>query len=161
MSILGEVMRSFDEHVKSSLNDRLKALEIHFDSDVIFFYGPIYPSVEKIFRDFIERLKDESKDQERITVFLNTGGGVAETVEKLVEIIPCLTTTMETLSRTKELLIQIEREIIEVKIDTAGFVMNRIYLAAAGEAIRLYARGVATVEDIKRIVSGEVTPEES
>jgi len=82
--------------------------------------------------------------------FIGTHFASPPVIQKLVEIIPCLTTTMETLSRTKELLIQIEREMIEVKIDTAGFVMNRIYLAAAGEAIRLYARGVATVEDIDR-----------
>ncbi len=82
--------------------------------------------------------------------FIGTHFASPPVIQKLVEIIPCLTTTVETLSRTKELLIRLEREVIEVKIDTAGFIMNRIYLAAAGEAIRLYARGVASVEDIDR-----------
>ena len=82
--------------------------------------------------------------------FIGTHFASPPVVQKLVEIIPCLTTTAETLLRTRELLIMLEREIIEVKIDTAGFIMNRIYLAAAGEAIRLYARGAASVEDIDR-----------
>lgn len=82
--------------------------------------------------------------------FIGTHFASPPVIQKLVEIIPCLNTTAETLLRTRDLLIRLEREIIEVKVDTAGFIMNRIYLAAAGEAIRLYARGAASVEDIDR-----------
>lgn len=80
--------RIFDEAVKDILNQRLEALEEHLQADVIFFYGEIQPSVEKTFRDFIENLKkDTKKDFDRLAVMLNTPGGSAETVEKMVNII--------------------------------------------------------------------------
>lgn len=80
--------RIFDEAVKDILNQRLEALEEHLEADVIFFYGEIQPSVEKTFRDFIENLKkDTEKDFDRLAVMLNTPGGSAETVEKMVNII--------------------------------------------------------------------------
>lgn len=53
----------------------------------MFFYGLIYPGIEKRFRDFLERLKAESPDRSRLAVFLNTSGGQAEVVETLVEVI--------------------------------------------------------------------------
>lgn len=80
-------MFAFDETIKQILRDRLLALEEHFESDGMFFYGPIYPGVEKGFRDFLERLRADPPDRQRLVVFLNTGGGSAETVEKLVDII--------------------------------------------------------------------------
>jgi hypothetical protein len=80
-------MKLFDEQIKQTLESRLEKLENHFKSDVIFFYGPIYPTVEKVFRDFIEKLRKEKPEQQRLIVFLTTPGGEVETVEKLVEII--------------------------------------------------------------------------
>ena len=80
-------MRIFDSHIRDSLNERLKKLEDHFSSDIISFYGPIGPPIDKIFRDFIEKLKSEFRDKNRVTIFLTTPGGIAETVEKLVDII--------------------------------------------------------------------------
>lgn len=53
----------------------------------MFFYGLIYPGVEKRLRDFLERLQTEMPDRRRLLIFLNTTGGSAETVETLVEII--------------------------------------------------------------------------
>ena len=81
----------FEDTVKDVLTDRLICLEKHFDSDVIFFYGQIQPGMEKFFRNFIEELKEEkikeNESKDRLVIFLNTPGGSAETVEKLVEII--------------------------------------------------------------------------
>jgi hypothetical protein len=77
----------FQEHVRQTLRERLTGLEDHFQADGMFFYGPIYPGVEKHFRDFLERLKAEPPDRERLVIFLNTTGGSAETVETLVDII--------------------------------------------------------------------------
>lgn len=54
---------------------------------LLFFYGPIYPSLEKNFRDFIEALKSDCSGRERIAIILNSPGGSAEIVEKLVHII--------------------------------------------------------------------------
>lgn len=78
----------FDDTIKDTLNDRLRQLEDNFESDVIFHYGEIHPSLEKSFRDFIEQLKKDNEfDRDRLTVILNTPGGSAETVEKMVNVI--------------------------------------------------------------------------
>ena len=47
----------FDVNIRVLLDDRLKDLEKHLDSDVIFYYGEIHSSLDKAFRDFIEELK--------------------------------------------------------------------------------------------------------
>lgn len=80
-------MRELDDHVKEVLNKRLLALEDHFQGDCVFYYGPFFPSIEKRFREFIELLKNDGEKKERLVVFVNSSGGSAETVEKLVEII--------------------------------------------------------------------------
>jgi Serine dehydrogenase proteinase len=77
----------FEATMKEELNKRLGALETHFNADVIFYYGEIHPALAKTFRDFIERLRDVAEPKEQIVIFLNTPGGSAETVEKMVEII--------------------------------------------------------------------------
>ena len=74
-----------DQQTKEWLGQRLNALEAHFQADVIFYYGVISPSHDKMFRDFIEALAAEAK-HERLVVILNTAGGSAETVEKMVRI---------------------------------------------------------------------------
>lgn len=82
-------MQIFDKKIKEILTDNLKRLEAYFSSDVVFYFGEIHPSYEKLFRDFIESLKvdDEEDPRDRLTIILNTPGGSAETVEKMVEII--------------------------------------------------------------------------
>ena len=80
-------MRIFDSHIRDSLNERLRKLEGHLSSDIVSFYGPIGPPIDKVFRDFIEKLRSEFHDKKRVTIFLTTPGGIAETVEKLVDII--------------------------------------------------------------------------
>jgi Serine dehydrogenase proteinase len=80
-------MQIFDATMKEELNKRLGALEKHFDADVIFYYGEIHPALAKTFRDFIERLREVDAPKDRLVIFLNTPGGSAETVEKMVEII--------------------------------------------------------------------------
>ncbi len=80
-------MGQLDSNVKETLKQRVIEIEQDFDADVIFYYGPIYPSVQRAFRDFIEQLKSEADTKDRLVVFINSPGGSAETVEKLVEII--------------------------------------------------------------------------
>jgi len=78
----------FDETIKETLNARLRKLESHFNGDVIFHYGEIHPALEKSFRDFIEQLKkDDEFNRNRLVILLNTPGGSAETVEKMVSVI--------------------------------------------------------------------------
>lgn len=80
-------MAIFDVTINEVLSERLTALEKHFDADVIFYFGDIDPRYIKVFRDFIERLKADPAARDRLVVVLNTPGGSAEMVEKMVEII--------------------------------------------------------------------------
>ena len=82
-------MHEVDYQIKEALRVAVAALESQFEADCIFFFGPIYPTVEKRVRHAIEETrKDATKPtRERLVIFLNTPGGSAETVEKLVEII--------------------------------------------------------------------------
>jgi len=80
-------MEIFDHTIKDVLKERLLKLESHFGADVFFYYGEIHPSLAKNFRDFIEGLRSDEARRSTLVVFLNTPGGHAETVEKMVNII--------------------------------------------------------------------------
>ena len=80
-------MQVFDATIKETLANRLADLEKHFCADVVFYYGEIHPYVAKPFRDFIEPLRANASPNDRLVMFLNTPGGSAEAVEKMVEII--------------------------------------------------------------------------
>jgi hypothetical protein len=83
-------MNLFDDALKALMNEKLDKLEKEFAADVMFFYGEIQPSVVRPFRDLIEDLKkhpvDPSSPQTKLVIVLNSPGGSAETVEKLVDI---------------------------------------------------------------------------
>jgi len=76
----------FNSTINEILNKRLNALEAHFDADFLFYYGPIADSLDKPFRDLIEELKSEADSKETLFIMLNSPGGSAETVERLVKI---------------------------------------------------------------------------
>ena len=80
-------MRELDDQVRAILLQRVLDIESAMSGDVVYYYGPIFPTVQKRFRDFIEQLKKNGDSRDRLIVFLNSPGGSAETVEKLVEII--------------------------------------------------------------------------
>ncbi len=80
-------MSNFDRQIRDRLRQQAIAIEQELAGDVMFFYGPIYPDVQGHFREFIERLRNDADRRDRLIVFLNTPGGSAETVEKLVEMI--------------------------------------------------------------------------
>lgn len=78
----------FDETIKEVLNQKLRDLEEYFNADAIFYYGEIYPALEKAFRDFVEQLKkDKEFERNKLVILINTPGGSAETVEKMVSVI--------------------------------------------------------------------------
>jgi len=68
-------------------------------------------------------------------------------VMKLVEIIPALETSEETVAFILDACRLIGKNSIQVK-DTAGFVVNRLLFAFFNEAVRLVDEGVASIEDI-------------
>ena len=80
-------MQVFDSTIKATLAKHLSAFEDYFDADVVFYFGEIHPAYAKPFRDFIETLREVECPRSRLVLFLNTPGGSAETVEKMVEII--------------------------------------------------------------------------
>lgn len=77
----------FDSTIHSILNERLDALEKHFESDVIFYYAPIANGLVKAFRDIIENLKFDAIENDKLCIILNTPGGSVEVVEQLVNIV--------------------------------------------------------------------------
>lgn len=81
-------MKTVYQHTMNGLlTERLKKIEEHLCSDVIFFYGDIHDGIERVFRDFIEDLKndqDEQTNRDTLSIILNTNGGSVETVERMV-----------------------------------------------------------------------------
>lgn len=71
---------------------------------------------------------------------------------KLVEVIRGMRTSDETIKTTLELTKKLGKEPVEVKVDVPGFLVNRIMMANAIEAIKLYEQGIASKEDIDKAV---------
>lgn len=76
----------FDQTITEIVRERVIKLEMHFEADVVFFYGNLETGIVRPFRDFIEKLAMPGHKQ-RLVFFVNTPGGAAEAVEKMVEII--------------------------------------------------------------------------
>ena len=77
-----------DSSIFALIAERAKCLEDKLKSDVIFYNGSIYPSYFRIFRDFVEQVKHSStRDEGTISLVLRTGGGSAETTERMVSVL--------------------------------------------------------------------------
>jgi 3-hydroxybutyryl-CoA dehydrogenase len=68
-------------------------------------------------------------------------------VMKLVEVIPGLQTSQDTLARTLQLAAQMEKTTTQAR-DVPGFIANRVLLPYINEAIQALYEGVGTKEDI-------------
>ncbi len=80
MSILDDSILSFFKINLKQLNDT------HFpDHDVIVYYGPIEIWAKDLFRNQLESLRQANSDKDNLLIILQTGGGSAETVEKMVD----------------------------------------------------------------------------
>ena len=78
----------FDRRLFDLLNKNARQLEDELSADVVFYNGRIDPSYFRNFRDFIEEVRSESqRKDETVAVFLRTGGGSAETAERMVNIL--------------------------------------------------------------------------
>jgi 3-hydroxybutyryl-CoA dehydrogenase len=69
---------------------------------------------------------------------------------KLVEVIRGMKTSDETTVTTMELAKKLGKEPVEVKVDVPGFLANRLMIAVAIEAIKLYEQGIASKEDVDK-----------
>lgn len=78
----------FDRSIFEIINDRNQHLETVLESDVIFYHGSIYPQFFRSFRDFVEQVRMQSEREEsRVSIILRTGGGSAETTERMVGVL--------------------------------------------------------------------------
>jgi len=71
---------------------------------------------------------------------------------KLVEVIWGEKTSEETRKIVTDFAISLDKELVQVKKDIRGFIVNRILGAAMGEAIYLFEEGIASAEDIDKAV---------
>lgn len=71
---------------------------------------------------------------------------------RLVEVVRGFETSDETVATLKALSEQLKKEVVEVKKDTPGFIVNRVMVPQFIEAIRLLEEGVASAEDIDKAV---------
>lgn len=71
-------------------------------------------------------------------------------VQKLVEVVPTLTTSAETTARTEAFAVEVlEKEPIRAR-DRAGFVVNALLVPYLLSAVRMFESGVATASDIDK-----------
>lgn len=88
----------------------------------------------------------EEKRRER---FLGTHFFAPAFTMKLVEVVPGLETSKESVDNVMEACRTIGKDPVYVK-DTAGFVVNRMLFSMFAEAVRLVDEGVASCEDIDK-----------
>lgn len=69
-----------------AINAKGEELENALGVDVGFYCGPIHHAIVKEFRNFIERLADLPSRKPTLALLLTTGGGLVETVERMVTI---------------------------------------------------------------------------
>lgn len=78
----------FDRSIFEIVNQKAKELEAELASDVIFYNGSIYPQYFRSFRDFVEQVKQSSsRTEDTVSIVLRTGGGSAETTERMVAVL--------------------------------------------------------------------------
>ncbi len=71
---------------------------------------------------------------------------------RLVEVIRGYHTSDETVKVTRELAQKMGKETVEVKVDSPGFIVNRLMIPHMIEAVKLLEEGVATKEDIDKAI---------
>ena len=67
----------------------------------------------------------------------------------LIEVIPGLATSAETIARTRDFATSLEKQIVEAQ-DEPGFVVNRILLPMINEAVFVLGQGTANIADIDK-----------
>jgi Serine dehydrogenase proteinase len=77
-----------DQSILALINGSAIKLENLLSADVVSYHGSIHPSFFRYFRNFVETVKEKSdRSDGAIAVVLRTGGGSAETVERMVDVL--------------------------------------------------------------------------
>ncbi len=71
---------------------------------------------------------------------------------RLVEVIRGFNTSDETMALTTELAQKMGKQTVEVKIDSPGFIVNRVMIPHMIEAVTIVQEGIATPEDVDKAV---------
>jgi len=71
---------------------------------------------------------------------------------RLVEVIHGFNTSDETVAVTTELAQKMGKQTVEVKIDSPGFIVNRVMIPHMLEAVAIVQEGIATPEDVDKAV---------
>lgn len=71
---------------------------------------------------------------------------------RLVEVIRGYFTSDEAVAATTQLAQKMGKETVEVKVDSPGFIVNRLMIPHMLEAIQMYQEGVASKEDIDKAI---------
>lgn len=77
---------ALDDKIHILLNEKLKDLEIHFDADVLSYFGP-FEGGANFFLKVVEEIALDPDKKDKIFVVLTTGGGSATVVERYVNIL--------------------------------------------------------------------------
>ena len=76
--------RPISGYTRDILNRYFNRLEDVLQADVLTIFGPIYPDLDKAIRSTLEQLQNRWR---RIAIVLDTGGGIVEVVERMVNVI--------------------------------------------------------------------------
>ena len=79
-----EKLLPVDRHMKVNLNAHLDKLEDILNADVLTIFSPIMTGLEKIVKDAVELFQNR---RTRVAIILDTLGGTAEVVERMVGVI--------------------------------------------------------------------------
>lgn len=76
-----------EQFVLEQVNQYAADLEERLGGDVMYYFGPTHHLLVKPFRDLIERMATGDSRREKLCIFIKTGGGSVEPVEKMVDIV--------------------------------------------------------------------------
>jgi hypothetical protein len=77
-----------DLYVNQRIHEMARELENKLEGSVIYYYGPIFESFVKFFRNNIEEISKRNNGKlQKICIFIKTTGGQVEAVEKMVDIV--------------------------------------------------------------------------
>ena len=78
---------ALDDKIHKLLNEKIIELEVHFDADILTYFGPFEGGGENGFLKIVEEIGTDANKKDKIFIVLTTGGGSANVVERFVNIL--------------------------------------------------------------------------